>query len=385
MPAQTLQPAQTVKAKINYIDNLRVLLTMLVILHHTTITYGGPGDWYFRQPTTSTGALIAMTLFVATNQAFFMGFFFFLSALFTEPSYNKKGAGKFIADRLKRLGLPLLFYSFILSPVLNFIVYVYGKGNNVTFVQFLGGYDSWINFGVLWFVAALLVFTFVYAAIKRGSTSTTKPARVKKVPGNNTILLFALILGLVSYVVRIFFPVGWVLKPVGFQLAHFTQYIALFTFGIIAARNNWLANLNPKNGKRWLIVVLIMVFVVFPCFYMVKEATHSTMGSFQGNGSWQSLIVAVWEQVTGISVIMMLLCITKAKWNTSSPLLQRMARASFATYIIHPLIVISLTVLLKDWAINPAIKLLVAAPVVVTASFLSGSLLVKIPGVRDVV
>src|SRR5436190_23977781 len=97
-------------ANIDYIDNLRVLLTVLVILHHTCITYGAPGGWYFYDKTSNETVLIAMTWFVATNQSFFMGFFFFLAALFTESSYIRKGAVQFLLDRLKRLGLPLLFY-----------------------------------------------------------------------------------------------------------------------------------------------------------------------------------------------------------------------------------------------------------------------------------
>ena len=383
MPAQTIQPAQTVKTKIHYIDNLRVLLTVLVILHHTTITYGGPGGWYCRDPTTSTGALIPMTLFVATNQAFFMGFFFFLSALFTDVSYYKKGARQFIADRLKRLGIPLLFYSLLFAPVLNYLVYRFGQGKTASFLQYLGGYDSWISFGVLWFVAALLLFTLVYAAIQK--INAGKAHKAYSLPGNNTILLFAAALGVISFVVRIFFPVGWVLQPVGFQLGHFTQYIALFCLGIVASRNNWLNKLDVKRGRRWLMLSILMVLVIFPSFYAVKEATHSPLDAFQGNGSWQSFLSAVWEQVTGISIIMALLCITKAKWNTSTPFMQKMARAAFATYIIHPLIVISFTLFLKGWQVNPAFKLLAAAPVVVIASFMLGSLLVKIPVVKNIV
>src|SRR6516225_1512192 len=131
-----MQPA-TSYTKINYIDNIRVLLTILVIMHHTCITYGAPGGWYFYDKSTNQTALIFMTLFVAVNQSFFMGFFFFLSALFTETSYLKKGAGEFILDRLKRLGLPLLFYSFIFSPILNFLVYRFGNGHEVSFMQYL--------------------------------------------------------------------------------------------------------------------------------------------------------------------------------------------------------------------------------------------------------
>lgn len=376
-------PVQPAKTKITYIDNLRVLLTVLVILHHTFITYGAPGGWYFTDKTTNTGALIAMTLFVATNQAFFMGFFFFLSALFTESSLVKKGTPKFVTDRLKRLGIPLLFYSFILSPFMNFLVYNYGRRHNVTFLQFLGGYDDWVDFGVLWFVAALLVFTLVYVFIR--GDNAAKQYKVYKLPSNNTILLFAFVIGIISFLVRIIFPVGWVLHPVGFQLAHFTQYIALFALGIVAFRSQWVEKLDPARGRRWFWLSILLVLVVFPSLYVVKEATNSPLEAFQGRGTWQSLLVALWEQLVGFSIIMALLCICKVKWNKSTPLLQKMSRAAYATYIIHPLIVISFTLLLKNWAVDPVIKLLVAAPVVVTGSFLLGGLLTKIPGVKNIV
>ena len=109
--------------KIFYIDNLRVILTILVVLHHTFITYGAPGSWYYMQKTTQQAALIPMTMFVAVNQSFFMGFFFFLSAYFIRSSYEKKGAAKFVKDRLIRLGIPLIFYSFILGPAIKSAIY----------------------------------------------------------------------------------------------------------------------------------------------------------------------------------------------------------------------------------------------------------------------
>ncbi|HWB26436.1 MAG TPA: acyltransferase [Chitinophagaceae bacterium] len=379
----TATTALPVKAKINYIDNLRVLLTVLVIMHHTFITYGAPGGWYFTDKSTNTGALVFMTLFVATNQAFFMGFFFFISALFTESSYRKKGTAKFITDRLKRLGIPLLFYSFIFSPFLNYLVYTFGKGHNISVAQYLRGYDDWIDFGVLWFVAALLVFTLVYTAIQK--ITTGKAHRKISLPGNGAILVFALVLGIVSYAVRIVFPVGWVLHPVGFQLGHFSQYIALFSLGIVASRNNWLNKIDYGRGRFWLVRALLLILVMFPSLYGIKEATNSSLDAFQGNGSWQSLLSAVWEQVTGIAIIMALLGIAKAKWNGSTPLLKKMARASFATYIIHPLFVISCGLILQHWNIEPAIKLLVALPFAVTSSFIAGALIVKLPGVKNIV
>ena len=73
--------SSTQAGKILYIDNLKVVLTILVVLHHTFITYGAPGGWYYSEKTTHIAASIPMTLFVATNQSFFMGFFFPLTVV----------------------------------------------------------------------------------------------------------------------------------------------------------------------------------------------------------------------------------------------------------------------------------------------------------------
>ena len=103
-----------------YIDRIRVILTALVVLHHTAITYGAPGGWYYRElPTTASLTGILFTLFVSTNQAYFMGFFFLIAGYFTPASYDRKGPGKFLVDRLIRLGIPLALYGVLLDPLTN--------------------------------------------------------------------------------------------------------------------------------------------------------------------------------------------------------------------------------------------------------------------------
>lgn len=71
-----------------YIDNLRILLTALVVMHHWAITYGAPGLWYYNEGNTSEIASIFLALFVATNQAFFMGMFFMISSYFLDKSWR---------------------------------------------------------------------------------------------------------------------------------------------------------------------------------------------------------------------------------------------------------------------------------------------------------
>jgi surface polysaccharide O-acyltransferase-like enzyme len=370
------------KAKINYIDHLKVVLTVLVILHHTLIAYGAPGGWYYMQKTTHTGIILIITLLVSVNQAFFMGFFFFLSALFVPSSYDKKGPVKFIIDRLVRLGIPLVFYSFMLSPFLSFIPYKWAQGHDITYGQYLSGFHPWVDFGVLWFVAALLVFTFLYALYR---LIVGKLEKVVASPSISAILFFAIIIGLISFVVRIIFPVGWVLKPLGFQFGHFPQYIALFILGLIASKNKWLNNIKYEQGKRMRTIAIYLVVIGFPLFFAVETALKFPGDWFIGGIHWQSVWYALWEQLTGFCIITALLCISKHKWDTSSAFLKKLSRSTFAVYIFHPLVVISLTVAAGSWAIEPALKLLVVAPLAVLFSFLLGMLLVKIPGVNRII
>lgn len=380
IPSSALIPAQP--KKLFYIDNLKVALTILVVLHHSVITYGGPGGWYYAQKTTKIAALLPMTMFVATNQAFFMGFFFFLSSYFIKSSYDRKGAGKFVSDRLLRLGLPLIFYSLILSPFLSYMVYYFAKRHHITYLQYLGGFDSWIDFGVLWFVAALLLFTLTYALVRQ--LGSVKQGTKLAAPSAGTIILFAAITGVISFLVRTVFPVGWVLKPLGFQLGHFAQYIALFILGLLAYKNDWLSKLSLKTGKR-LAILAACLFIFFPGFFVIKLTTNMPLDWYSGGFHWQSLLYAVWEQVIGFSITTALLTFGREYWNKTSVFLAKLSRCAFAVYIFHPLVLIALSMTVLNWEVDPALKLLVVGPLAVIGSFALASVVVLIPGVRKVI
>jgi fucose 4-O-acetylase-like acetyltransferase len=106
------------RPRLFYIDNLRILLTILVIMHHLAIGYGAPGDWiYNERGPMSDVSTILMTLFLALNQSFFMGVFFMVSSYFSPGSIDRRGSKAFLLDRLKRLGIPLIFYVFVINPL----------------------------------------------------------------------------------------------------------------------------------------------------------------------------------------------------------------------------------------------------------------------------
>ncbi|NOT77310.1 MAG: acyltransferase family protein [Cyclobacteriaceae bacterium] len=369
------------KERENYIDNLRVFMTFLVILHHTAITYGAPGGWYYNEKADGLASGLLLTVFVSTNQSFFMGMFFLLSSYFVPASLDRKGTLKFLLDRLKRLGIPLIFYSLVLGPVTIYILIRLGYNKEVSFIDYYFNREGWIQVGVLWFTAALLLFTTIYCAIESQQKSKT----LLPAPDNSYILYFALGLGLISFVVRIFFPIGWTLEPVGFQFAHFPQYIALFTIGIIAYRNRWFESLSYKQGKRWQLIACLLLIIGFPCIYLLKEVTHAEITQFLGGLTIHSFINAMWEQMLGISIIVALLGIWKSKWNTTSDLIKELSRSAYAVYIIHPLVLVTISLLLKDLEIASLLKFLMTGSLAVTVSFLLGWILVRTPLIKEIV
>lgn len=362
-----------------YLDTLRVYLTMLVIFHHAAVTYGAPGGWYYSEPVGGLVPGLLLTVFVSTNQSFFMGLFFFLSAYFILPSLARKSTLKFMLDRLKRLGIPLIVYSFLLTPAILTVVH---WGDGVDFVGYAFHREQWIQVGVLWFTLALLIFSALYCVLY--ATGTVKKQSLR-LPGDWQIAAFAIGLGIISFIIRIYFPVGWTLQPFGFQPGHFTQYIALFTLGIVAYRNQWLEALTYARGRKWLFVALGVLLIGFPGMYSLKIILKSDLDAFLGGLTIESFASAVWEQFMGISIILALLGMGKSVWTRQGGLLKAMSRSAYAVYIIHPLVLVTASVVLKDFALPSLVKFVLAGGSAVLLSFVAGAVLVRIPGVKEVV
>ena len=99
-----------------FIDNLRILLVVLVILHHLAVTYGGEGSWYYYEGQADPLTSMLLTLFVVFNQAFFMGFYFLIAGYFVPRSLERAGSARYSCwrkptylprqrrDRVRRLG-----------------------------------------------------------------------------------------------------------------------------------------------------------------------------------------------------------------------------------------------------------------------------------------
>lgn len=369
---------------LSYLDNLRTFLISLVVLHHLSITYGAPGSWYYKEMESQGLEFLPMVLFVVTNQSFFMGLFFLISAYFTVPSLDRKGSRKFLKDRLLRLGIPLLIFFFILSPVTIYLAIMARGQADYSFWTFLKEHQGF-GFGPMWFVEALLVFTLVYLGVRVFSPKDPGVERkTAPFPKDGIILLFALLLGLLTFVVRIGIPVGWVLEPLGFQFPHFVQYISWFVVGLLAFRNNWLEKLSWRRGIRWFVAAQFMIFLVFPALFFLGGGTSGDTGPFIGGFHWQSLGYSVWEQVTGISLVLGLLAIFSKYFDKQGKTAGRLSASAYAAYLIHPPVLVFVSFAFREMQVHPILKFILLAPLVWLPVFVLADFLRRLPGLRKV-
>jgi hypothetical protein len=317
---------------------------------------------------------IILTLFVAVNQAFFMGFFFMISGNFVPGSYDRKGGGRFLKERLMRLGIPLVFYIIIISPLLSYLLSVNVYGWTGSFGEFIKTYLAkygGLGTGPLWFIETLLIFNIFYVLWRLLVRSqAASPRSDGKAPGNVFFAVIAVCIGVVSFLVRIWLPVGWYFKPLALQFPFFPQYIAMFVLGIIAYRRNWFLKITDAQGKLWLWITVFLIVVVFPIMLVVGGALEGDVESAMGGFHWQSLVYSVWEQFVCIGMVITLLTGFRKRLNHQGRLAKAMSAGAYTMFIIHAPIAVIVALLLKSLRLFPLIKFPLVAVVVVWLCFM---------------
>ena len=368
-----------------YIDRLRSVMTALVILHHTAITYGSAGGWFWRerQPDGSPTSFL-LIVFCAINQAYFMGFFFLLAGYFTPASLERKGYTRFLGDRLLRLGLPLLAFILFLGPLTAAMVNAFEGEGFWPAIVWIWNHHMMLN-GPLWFAQALLLFSFAYCGLRAlAGPPLTNALRIPKhIPNGLLWLASALGMGFVALGIRQFVPTG--VNIFGLQFGYFATYIFLFAAGIAAWRYQWLEQLNWKSA-RVAIVAAIVALPAMPAAIAYVVATHSAnLANFSGGLSWPAVLYALWEPFVALGAIAALLLIFRTWMNNPSAAWAWLGRRAYAVYIVHPPVLVGISLLLHGWTAPALAKFGVTGTLSCAACWLISDPLVRLPGIRRVV
>jgi glucan biosynthesis protein C len=376
------------RARLFFIDNLRILLITLVAMMHLSITYGGVGGWYYRNVPEGYMS-VPLTWYNGTIQAFSMGLFFLISGYFTPGSYDRKGPRRFLKDRLLRLGIPLLCYDFVIGPLMAYPLMQAGALEQGSTLQFVGSYPEFLSIyysrfhvgtGPLWFVEALLVFAGFYVLWRLFAKTPACPVQDGgKVPSNLAIALFALALSAVTFIVRIWLPIGWSFEPLNFQFPFFPQYICMFIVGIIAYRRNWLVRIPEAVGRLWVRIALLLILILFPALFVLGGALEGNVTSFTGGLHWQCFGYAVWEQFTGVAMIIALMFLFSKWFNQQGGVAKAMSASVYTAYIIHAPVVVLVTLAMRNISLQPLLKFTLAVLIAVPLCFALGNFIRQLP------
>ncbi len=386
-----VQAATGKSSRLFFADHLRAALVILVVLHHLAIVYGeGISFWYVDPPKTESLVGFALVLFVLFNQAWFMGALFLLAGYFTPGSFERKGTGSFLKNRLIRLGIPLMIWVFVFNPFSNiglFLEPVRWISEPLTWQSYWQMYPEFMGLGVAWFLALLLIFSFGYAAWRWLTRNRTPSSmRESSPPSYIGIGIFILALALITYLVRIIVPIGKSVLDFP-TLAYLPQYLSFFIVGAVAYRRNWFRTLPGRMGKVGFVLALVATLLLFPI--PILGILGGTM-RFLGNGSWPSAVYALWDSTFAVGMTLAAITFFRRYFDEKSRLGSFLSHQSYAVYVIHsPIIVVLayafyLALAPRGIDLGPLLKFGIAAVIMVPICFITAYIIRKIPGVSKI-
>ncbi len=366
-----------------FLDHLRLTLCVLVILHHAAIAFGAMGGWCYVSPVTLTGITrTGLSTLLAVNQAFFMSLFFFISGFLMPASFDRKGAWAFIRDRLVRLGVPLLVYVVVIHPTLLFWIAIHTGTTTDHWLPF-----AWNtltrnpNVGHMWFVAALLLFEVAYAVYRACLPFSISRRLPDQPPGHRWVLGFILVSGVVAFGLRHLFPIGS--SVVGVQLGFFTLYVAAYGVGILARRKQWAEQLTFLKARLWVLAGLIAAPTIAWAVAAV-ERKPGLMQTFVGGWHWQALTLALWEALVCVGMCCLLWLGFRQYLNKPLPGVSLIAPDSYGAYVIHPVILVGMTMLFETLPVPAFIMFILVSAITVAVCLLVTHGLRQIPVVRRI-
>ncbi|MGH8877179.1 MAG: acyltransferase [Stackebrandtia sp.] len=367
------RPPASARPRSAFIDNLRILLTALVVIHHAAVTYGNiPVSYYLEPAKDPSGAILDGIVMI--NQTFFMGFFFMISGFFVPGSYDRKGPKAFWRGRLKRLGIPLLLFILVMRPLLTLWLYKTELADKVPYWLFyIASWDP----GPMWFVEVLLAFCLGYLLIRRirgEAAPVLADSGAGRLPGPLPIAGFVLALTLVTFAWRQLVPAEAYWPVLGLPTPTFLpQYLGLFIVGVLAARRGWFTDI-PRPALWWGGVLTAVS----------GAARLVTIAMFPEPNPWQDLLSYAVECGFAVSAIVFLLALFQRFANGRNATTRFLSDNAYGVYFLHMGVLVGVGLALRGWEASAIAKFAVLVLIALPLSWGAAALLRRIPAARRI-
>ncbi|MFJ9554243.1 acyltransferase family protein [Nocardiopsis sp. NPDC101807] len=386
------------RRRLYYLDNLKLLLIVLVVLHHASQPYG-PADWWYVE---GAGGSPALSTLSAVSGAFRMSLFFAISAYLLPRAFDRKGPRRFLGERFRAFVPPILLGFLVLVPVLMYAYYVnFRDHGSLDFAAYYAQVylgtgpepEGWTGpiwpdrqFAHLWFLQHLLAYAVLYAVWRWISARLAgrRPLRAPsgRAPGTPAVVGFALAVAAATFLLRVWYPVDrWVplLEFIQTEPADLAQYAGFFVVGVLAYRRGWLSTLPAGAGYAWLAFGAGLVALHF--------AAGPRLDSVYAMGGWTtgSLLWSVVESLMCTALSIGLLVAFREWADRPSRWTRALAPLTFTVYLLHVPVVVGLQYALAATTAGPVAAFAVVSAVGLPLSFALAWILRRIPYLRALV
>jgi peptidoglycan/LPS O-acetylase OafA/YrhL len=368
-------PAHVGKRRLYYLDNLRAVAVLLVVLLHTSLSYmvAAPQWWYVVDPDVS----VVFTVIVLLVDVPIMSAMFLVAGYFAVPSLRRRGVSGFVKEKLIRLGAPWVFGVVVLAPTSTYLTYV-SRGIPMPYLEFWAT-EFWgpmYEQSVYWYLGVLLaLFLLLGVALNVRPAWGERPVVAAAKPWQ-AVLAVSLVSVVGAAALSPFFglddwhSVGWLFVV---QPARVALYPAFFVLGVHAERQGWLTTAGRRPSEKAWIPLAAVSGVVYLAFRVVGYSA------------------AVPARIVG-AVLFVAFCVSGvlaalagfSRWGDRSTRTWRtLADNSFGIYYVHPLVLYPGVWLLVGLAIPGPIKAIVMLAVTIALSLaISAGILRRAPILR---
>ena len=342
------------KTRLYYIDWLRVLAFLTLILFHCAVPFVADYTWEINNKETSPW----ITRIIWWVHQWRLPLLFFIAGVGVRFSLKKRSIPKFFGERVVRLFIPLVFAIFFITPIQVYFEWLQNGRIAMGYLEFYPSVfeivpypDGSFTWSHMWFVAYLFVFTILLLPL----FALSKVKGTQKIQGKidsmfkKPILHFILAIPFVALIYGLY--LDW---PEQGSLIDdwyvFCSSIAFYFLGFIvsALPNFWQTCLEKR--RLFLSFALGIALVLFIQFFWNWEASKPTQRTLQFY--WFGLL-------SGIHTWMIILsCIGYAMryLNFSSRRLQYLNSAVYPFYILHQAVIVASGYYLLAWPLPILVK-----------------------------
>ncbi|KAF2090511.1 hypothetical protein K490DRAFT_61830 [Saccharata proteae CBS 121410] len=362
------------KQRIYYLDNMRTILTGLVLYQHAASAYGGDGFWTYQSA--HHGRSIALIVFKAVNRSYLMATFFFLSGYFSAMAGKRRTRSTFLKDKFLRLAVPTLVVTFLGGPLEIAAVRYFAEGRQPE-LSIATEYWSKIRGvkGPVWYTALLFVFDSAYIALRPTPSRQQEP---KDLALTRPRVLWAVVgLALSSFLFRLHWPIGQNFVLLSIRPGYVPQYLAFYVLGV------YLSGQDPKKVLSLslnpsLVAISLVSGLGLACSRWISSV-DSPLKAMRGGVNFPALAYAFWHESTGMLIFNLLLKVFATGKSTQQPW-GGYGKYSYAAFLVHAPVLVAFMSLLDGWKAGSALKTLGIGTLGVFGSWGVGYVTAKLPG-----